>query len=264
MNNLLVLGCSYSHVGHHMKYAKKENSYTIHIQKQLGFNNLINLAIPGASPSTINRILLQYLDNPIYGRPDFVFIQWPNANRNEYYLDERHLYEDVEYVTDNLKHGLIHFAWAGGKDMVEKYYNNSNWKISNNTWTSTHDGENQKLKSSHERIFANTSQQLINLYKEVGIAENYLGNLKIPYAYIESDYWNGSGLLSQDHYDMPAYNYAQHLCHKQYFIPKMGIQKNSPTYAGANDDYADGHPGPQSHRNFADALVPKLKEIINK
>ena len=90
-------------------------------------------------------------------------IQWPNANRNEYYLDERHLYEDVEYVTDNLKHGLIHFAWAGGKNMVEKYYNDSNWKISNNTWTSTHYGENQKLKSSHERIFANVQLDVLNI-----------------------------------------------------------------------------------------------------
>jgi hypothetical protein len=260
MSNLLVLGCSYSHLGHHKQYSKKENSYTIHLMKKLGANKLINLAMPGASPSTVNRILLQYLDNPVFGNPDFVFIQWPNANRNEYFIDEKYDREDLEYITTSIKQGLVHFGWADG---TKRFDGESELTIANNTWTSTHEGEDQRFKSAHEKIFINESQRLINLYKEVGIAENYLGNLKIPYAYVESDYWNGRGLLSNSHYDMPAYNYAQHLCHKQHLIPGMGIQRGSPTYAGANDDYADGHPGIVSHRNFADELIPKIKEITN-
>jgi len=275
MNNLLILGCSYSHIFHHKKYGKKENSYTIHLMKELGVNNLINLAMPGASPSTVNRILLQYLDNPKYGVPDFVFIQWPNANRNEYFVDDKYNYEDLIYVTTSIEQGLIHFGWAEGRDCP---YDDGSypWKLSNNTWTSTHDGTepnnprafsredggDERYSSAHNTIFVNKSQQLVSLYKEVGIAENYLGNLKIPYAYVESDYWDGKGLLADDHYDLPAYKYAQHLCHKQFLIPGVGIQVNSPTYAGANDNYPDGHPGPISHRNFADVLIPKLKELI--
>ena len=260
MANLLILGCSYSHIFHHKKYSKKENSYTIHLMKELGFNKLINLAMPGACPSTVNRILLQYLNNPVFGKPDFVFIQWPNANRNEYFIDEDYDSEDLMYITTSIKQGLIHFGWAEGKS--RGHGNDKPFTITNNTWTSTHNGNNQHLRSAHERIFANKSQQLVSLYKEVGIAENYLGNLKIPYAYVESDYWDGKGLLADDHYDLPAYKYAQHLCHKQFLIPGVGIQVNSPTYAGANDNYPDGHPGPISHRNFADVLIPKLKELI--
>jgi len=264
MKTLLILGCSYSHLGYHKQYSKKENSYTIHLMKKLGANKLINLAMSGASPSTVNRILLQYLDNPVFGYPDFVFIQWPNASRNEYFIDEKYDHDDSEYITTSINQGLIHFETGPNEGLPEL-------TIGNNTWTSTQwdgtitmpRGDDKRFRSAHETLFINESQRLINLYKEVGIAENYLGNLRIPYAYVESDYFDGQGILSQDHYDMPAYNYAQHLCHKQYFIPGMGIQKNSPTYAGANDDYADGHPGPQSHKNFADVLIPKLKEIIN-
>ena len=262
-NNLLVLGCSYSHIGHHKKYDKKENSYTIHLMKELGFTNLINLAMPGASPSTINRILLQYLNNPVFGKPDFVFIQWPNANRNEYFIDEEYDYEDLMYITTSIKQGLIHFGWAEGKKMGH-YDNGRPWTIANNTWTSTKEGGDQRFTSAHNTIFVNKSQQLVNLYKEVGIAEQYLDNLKIPYAYVESDYWNGKGLLANSHHDMPVYKYAQHLCHKQFLIPGVGIQIRSPTYAGPNDEYPDGHPGRVSHRNFADALIPKLKELINE
>ena len=283
MSNLLIVGCSYSHLFHHKKYDKKENSYTIHLMKALGYDKLINLAMPGASPSTVNRILLQYLNNPVFGKPDFVFIQWPNANRNEYFIDEEYDCEDLMYITTSIKQGLVHFGWAEGKKLV--HYDGTPWTIANNTWTSTHDGSDpgvtnvvggrradggdERYRNAHDRIFAESSQQLVSLYKEVGIAENYLGNLKIPYAYVESDYWEDShdGSLSVapedallDKQVQYAYKYARHLCHKGNFIPKLGIQRGSTTYA--NDDYDDGHPGPISHRRFADALIPKLKELI--
>jgi len=244
MNNfrLLVLGCSYSHLGHHTQYGSRDNSYTIQLKDQLGFDQLINLAIPGASPSTINRILLQYLDNPTYGRPDFVFIQWPNANRNEYFTDWVSNKENVSYIAEG---GIVHLDWSGDKQP----------DFSNSTWASTTNGIDKSLINAHNKLYSNTAQQLINLYKEVGIAEQYLGNLKIPYAYVESD-----ELLCKDHYNISAFNYAQHLCHKQFFIPNVGIQRNSPTYA--NDDYEDGHPGLISHKRFADTIIPKLKELI--
>jgi hypothetical protein len=242
MNNLLVLGCSYSHLGHHIQYGTLDNSYTIQLKEQLGFNKLINLAIPGASPSTINRILLQYLDNPVHGRPDFIFIQWPNANRNEYFLDGVDPKENVSYVIDN---ELVHLEWS--EDSFPGF--------ANSTWASTTNNVDKSLINAHSKLYINTAQQLINLYKEVGIAEQYLGNLKIPYAYVESD-----ELLCKDHYNISAFNYAQHLCHKQFFIPNNGIQRNSSTYA--NDDYKDGHPGANSHKKFAEAIIPKLKELI--
>ena len=120
---------------------------------------------------------------------------------------------------------------------------------------STTNGIDKSLINAHNKLYINKAQQLINLYKEVGIAEQYLGNLKIPYAYVESD-----ELLCKDHYDVSAFNYAQHLCHKQFFIPGVGIQRNSPTYA--NDDYKDKHPGAKSHKKFAEAIIPKLTEIL--
>jgi hypothetical protein len=242
MSNLLVLGCSYSHLGHHIQYGIRYNSYTIQLKEQLGFNKLINLAIPGASPSTVNRILLQYLDNPVHGYPDFVFIQWPNANRNEYFTDVVSNKENVSYIADD---GVIHLNWSEDKQP----------NFSNSTWASTTNGIDKSLINAHNKLYINKAQQLINLYKEVGIAEQYLGNLKIPYAYVESD-----ELLCKDHYDVSAFNYAQHLCHKQFFIPGVGIQRNSPTYA--NDDYKDKHPGAKSHKRFAEAIIPKLTEIL--
>ena len=250
--NLLVLGCSYSELGHHREYGKVENSYTIHLKNEFNFTNLINLAIPGASPSTVNRILLQYLDNPAYGMPDFVFIQWPNASRHEYYTDEHSSVEDTAYRTDD---GLVYLDWHNESFGPQKA------SFANSTWTST-SYIKPNLQNAHKRLTSNKSQQLIQLCKEVGIAEQYLGNLKIPYAYVESDYWNeeDNGLLSTEHQTLEAYRYAQHLCHKQFFIPKVGIQRDSPTFA--NDNYKDGHPGAISHRQFADAIIPKLKELI--
>jgi hypothetical protein len=277
MSNLLIIGCSYSHLFHHKLYDKKENSYTVHLMKELGFNKLINLSMPGASPSTVNRILLQYLNNPVFGKPDFVFIQWPNANRHEYFMDNEYVCEDLMYLTTSIKQGLIHFGWAEGKERDDE--DATPLIIANNTWTSTtrmRDGVDPRVwdlepeknkpvddryRDAHDRIFVEDSQQLVSLCKEVGIAENYLGNLRIPYAYVESDFWDGQGILANTHYDKPAYNYAQYLCHKQHFIPGIGIQNGSPTYA--NDDYPDGHPGPQSHRNFADVLIPILKKRMD-
>ena len=254
MNNLLVLGCSYSHLGHHIQYGTLDNSYTIQLKEQLGFNKLINLAIPGASPSTVNRILLQYLDNPVHGNPDFVFIQWPNSNRHEYYSDSIRDKDGLVYENE-----LVHLEWS--EDSFPGF--------ANSTWASTTNNVDKSLINAHSKLYINTAHQLINLYKEVGIAENYLGNLMIPYAYVESDYWEDShdGSLSVapedallDKQVQYAYKYARHLCHKGNFIPKLGIQRGSTTYA--NDDYDDGHPGPISHRRFADALIPKLKELI--
>ena len=254
MRNLLVLGCSYSHLSYH---TNREDSYTLHLKKELGFDKLINLSVLGASPSTVNRILLQYLDNPVHGNPDFVFIQWPNSNRHEYYSDS---IRDKDGLVYEVEDDLIQFNWTNGAKP----------DVSNGTWTSTTQTNlDKRLKGFHELAYAHKSQRMVNLYKEVGIAENYLGNLMIPYAYVESDYWEDShdGSLSVapedallDKQVQYAYKYARHLCHKGNFIPKLGIQRGSTTYA--NDDYDDGHPGPISHRRFADALIPKLKELI--
>lgn len=263
MSNLLVLGCSYSHLGHHIQYGSRDNSYTIQLKEQLGFNQLINLAVPGGSPSTINRILLQYLDNPIHGRPDFVFIQWPNASRNEYFTDNNHPKENMNYVSED---NITHLEWSGWDNEIHPDFSNSTWVST--TWAVN--GIDKSLIKAHNRLYINKSQQLINLYKEVGITEQYLQNLKIPYAYVESDELlclNQETVknIKEDEYltynIFPAFKYAQHLCHKQFFIPNIGIQRNSSTYA--NDDYEDQHPGAQSHKNFADALVPKIKEITN-
>jgi len=261
MNNLLVLGCSYSHLEYHTNC---EDSYTFHLKNELGFNNLINLSVCGAAPSTINRILIQYLDNPKFGIPDFVFIQWPYASRNEYFIDTNRNKCVLLYAST----GKNVYSQISIKNINEEIEKNKpkSFLLKNSDWRSTHNEDEYNLLNAHMRLISNKSQQLINLYKEVGIAEKLLDN-KIPYAYVESEIKTNTdkttivhGLLSQEHQYLNTYNYAKHLCHKKFFIPNVGIQTNSPTYA--NDNYDDGHPGPISHKRFADAIIPKLRELI--
>jgi hypothetical protein len=261
--NLLVLGCSYSDLDHHVNHGHRDNSYTIRIKNELGFNNLINLAVSGGSAMMVNRILFQYMANPKFGLPDFVFIQWPYANRNEYFIDDHNIKQAQMFsFTGTSEDGLI-YSWVdySGLDVFKCINDEKYFVVNNSNWCSTSYGVDGNLLNAHQRLSSNMSQRLINLYKEVYIAENYLDKLKIPYAYVESDYFEeGNGLLSQEHHNLEAYSYAKLLCHKKFLIPKVGIQQHSPTYA--NDNYKDGHPGADSHKRFADAIIPKLRELI--
>ena len=100
MKNILFLGCSFSALYYH---PDPRWSYTYKVMKDLGFDRMINLSVAGASPSTLNRILLSYINNPVYGWPDFVFAQFPYAYRNEYYLDhneEPHMKDIIAWYED--------------------------------------------------------------------------------------------------------------------------------------------------------------------
>ncbi len=81
---LLALGCSFTSLIYH---PDPRWSYTYKIAKEFGFK-LVNLGYPAGAPETINRILIQYLQNPVYGKPDFIFAQFPHADRFEVYLDD--------------------------------------------------------------------------------------------------------------------------------------------------------------------------------
>mgnify|MGYP006079253273 CR=1 FL=1 len=263
MSNLLVLGCSYSDLDHHVKHGHRDNSYTIRIKNELGFNNLINLAVAGGSAMMVNRMLFQYMANPRFGLPDFVFIQWPYAHRNEYFIDDHNIKQAQLFTFTGEANGSI-YSWTSDKGLdIKEFVDDEKYFVVNNSqWTSTNHSVDGKRLNAHLRLSADMSQQLINLYKEVHIAESYLDKLKIPYAYVESEIKVGynNGLLSQEHHNLEAYSYAKLLCHKKFLIPNVGIQLDSPTYA--NDNYKDGHPGATSHKRFAEAIIPKLKELI--
>ena len=267
MSNLLVLGCSYSELDHHVKYGHRDNSYTIQIKNELGFNNLINLAISGASPQMVNRLLFQYIANPRFGMPDFVFIQWPYATRSEYYTDTITSYTQAKlFARTGESNGSIYSCKSYiGEDINDFVDNKEYFVVDNSEWASTSESAPGGQLNAHYRLTMDISQQLINLSKEVFIAETLLDKLNIPYAYVESDtkinkYGTLPGLLSKEHENLKIYNYAKQLCHKKFLIPNCGIQLDSPTFA--KDKYKDGHPGELSHKRFAEYITPKLKELI--
>lgn len=266
MSNLLVLGCSYSELEHHVKYGHRDNSYTIQIKNELGFNNLINLAISGASPQMVNRLLFQYIANPRFGMPDFVFIQWPYATRSEYYTDNNNDEQARLFTRTGESNGSI-YSWKKriGLDITDFVDNKEYFVVYNSEWSSTSETISGSQQDAHYRLTTDISQQLINLSKEVFIAETLLDKLNIPYAYVESDmkinkYGTFPGLLSKEHENLKIYDYSKQLCHKKFLIPNCGIQLDSPTFA--KDRYKDGHPGELSHKRFAEYITPKLKELI--
>jgi len=77
MKHLLTIGCSFTALYYH---PNPKWSYTYLLKEKLGFDKLINLGTGGLSPDGTFRILKNYLENPVVGKPDFIFIQYPRSN----------------------------------------------------------------------------------------------------------------------------------------------------------------------------------------
>ena len=81
----MTLGCSYSQIYYH---PDPRWSYTWLLKQAVGAENLINLAFGGNSPAGVTRMLEWYLRNPVKGMPDFIYVQVPQGQREEYYLSD--------------------------------------------------------------------------------------------------------------------------------------------------------------------------------
>ena len=126
---LLTVGCSFSALYYHKDPAE---SYTVRLAKELNMK-LINLNSPGGSPSTIFRLLHQYLENPIHGVPDFVFVQLPISFRQEYWVDKMDSYHGGlgykmnknEFLSDRL-------VWATDPKKYKTHFNDG--KATQESW----------------------------------------------------------------------------------------------------------------------------------
>tara|TARA_B100001287_G_scaffold275816_1_gene284565 strand:- start:3577 stop:4563 length:987 start_codon:yes stop_codon:yes gene_type:complete len=100
MKTLMTLGCSYSQIYYH---PDPRWSYTWLLKEALGAENLINLSFGGNSPSGCTRTLEWYLRNPLKGMPDFIYVQMPQGQREEYYLSDpsMELFDEVTFVVTN-------------------------------------------------------------------------------------------------------------------------------------------------------------------
>lgn len=127
MKRLLTIGCSYSALYYH---PDPRHSYTYLLKDMLGYDELINLGTGGLSPDGTFRILSNYLQNPVVGKPDFIFIQFPSASRCEVYLDSSTI-EDT--ITEKNWHILSRTAFRPGHDLLRDYEKGKRW--TNPNWT---------------------------------------------------------------------------------------------------------------------------------
>ena len=170
--------------------------------------------------------------------------------------------------------GLEHKAKDIGADWIQKIF----------TKKMLH-----RKKSSVETLIVEPSQQIVSLHKEVSIFENICENNNINYAYVESDYRIGKFAYSTDlknfyenynvhtentinaesmlvdeviskmHKYKKVYPYVSKLCKKTNFIKRCSINTGSPTFV---KEYPEGHPDNESHKAFAEYIIPKLEKFI--
>ncbi len=96
----------------------------------LGFDELINLATGGLGPDGTFRLLINYLENPVVGKPDFIFIQYPSAYRCEAYIDPSVIKDNIN--EDNW-HIVSRTAFRPGHDLLRDYEKGKRW--TNPNWT---------------------------------------------------------------------------------------------------------------------------------
>ena len=127
MKQLLTIGCSYSALYYH---PDPRWSYTYLLKEHLGFDRLINLATGGLGPDGTFRLLINYLQKPVVGKPDFIFIQYPSAYRCEAYID-------YSVIKDNINEDNWHIvsrtAFRHGYDLLRDYEKGKRW--TNPNWT---------------------------------------------------------------------------------------------------------------------------------
>lgn len=127
MKSILTIGCSFSALYYH---PNPKYSYTYLLKEKLGFDKLINLSTGGLSPNGTFRLLSNYLQNPVAGKPDFIFIQYPSAYRCEVYPDESVIKDNIS--EDNW-HLIGRTVFREGYDLLRDYEKGKRW--SNPNWT---------------------------------------------------------------------------------------------------------------------------------
>lgn len=127
MKRLLTVGCSFSALYYH---PNPHWSYTYLLKEHLGFDKLINLATGGLGPDGTFRLLVNYLNNPVVGKPDFIFIQYPSAYRCEVHLDYTVLKDKINESNWSI---LSRTAFREGTDLLQDYEKGKRW--TNPNWT---------------------------------------------------------------------------------------------------------------------------------
>ena len=126
MKRLLTIGCSYTALYYH---PDPRWSYTYQLKNLLGFDKLINLGTGGLSPAGTLRLLINYLQNPVAGIPDFIFIQYPSAERTE-------IFTDNSVIKDNISeknwHLVTKTSFVPGNTLLTNYEKNKRW--TNKNW----------------------------------------------------------------------------------------------------------------------------------
>ena len=324
MKNLLVLGCSYSALYYH---PDPRWSYTWLLKEALGVENLINLSYGGNSPAGATRHLEWYLNNPIKGLPDVIFVQVPQGSREEYYLsDTRWKYinevtflhtNDVLFkgkAFNNTETGMPNVrddrAWQDYEKYIvpedKKFDSNSElvkdvpWDnivcIAGTLW-------NQKetynslwldnyLKKEYSETFFLTSDSVLNVnasWNENRTVDNptfkriiknfhmlWLSHKKPRSAMLNTTRKEMAIMqMLADKHDIPIFfnssdniivpesgeyetwcdesTHYDSMINWNHYLKYHSISNHSKTWA--NDNYWDGHPGRQSHKNFADVLI---------
>ncbi len=215
---LLTVGCSFSALYYHKDPAE---SYTLRLAKELNMK-LINLNCPGVSPRTIFRLLHQYLENPIHGVPDFVFVQLPFAFRQEYWVDkmEGHhrrlgyrmnknefLSDRLEWAVFDPKKNKTHFndgkatqeSWDRLKETIiavtrvevfspEKIEDTLDPDSKPDQFYLSVNDIHPKLTVAHNIHFAERSHRIIELHTYARLIEQLLESKSLKYCYVETDY----------------------------------------------------------------------------
>lgn len=214
---LLTVGCSFSALYYHKDPAE---SYTVRLAKELNMK-LINLNCPGGSPSTIFRLLHQYLENPIHGVPDFVFVQLPISFRQEYWVDKMDSYhgglgykiKKNDLLSDRIvwathpKDYKTHFhdgqatqeSWNRLKETIIAVtrVQSSKYETIDDTLDADFKPDQfylsvneptPELTLAHNIHFAERGHRVIQLHTYARLIEHLLESKSIKYCYVETDY----------------------------------------------------------------------------
>jgi len=233
MKRLLTIGCSYSALYYH---PDPRYSYTYLLKDMLGYNELINLGTGGLSPTGTFRLLVNYLQNPVVGIPDFIFIQYPSAERTE-------IFPDYSVVKDNISEENWHLvgrtAFRPGDDLLRDYEKGKRW--TNPNWTdetyelSKKDFEDITLITQEIRPFDDYRNGGLHRCPEIVLkcfpsaSEEFWSTIeKHPHGPSRDVYYK---ILSDPR--QAAVDYAKHLC----LIEKL-CENHNIDYAYIDSDYS--------------------------
>ena len=332
MKNLMVVGCSYTALYYH---PDPRWSYTWLLKEALNAENIINLAFGGNSANGCTRTIEWYLRNPIKGLPDFIYVQVPNGQREEYYIssEEFESLNELVYLNTNELLSIAenpmpnirnNKAWQdyekfrrpedknfkSNEDLIKDIPWNDFVCTAGTLWTNkegvdpTWIEEWKKLENSnsfyelkgkilnvqpswHQARYEDNPnlRKVINKFsnmwlthkkpqgcaintvrREIALMQSIAKKYNIPIMLNSSDNYNWTSLednayLGFETFDDVPTQYDA-LINWDNVIKYESIANFSPTWAGYDDMYWDGHPGRQSHENYANAIIPKVLDAL--